>query len=89
MLLVDANIFLELFLGQERSEECERFLGKISNGELEAVISKFTVHAVEAVLNNYASILTFLRNVQNSLGLDVYGTSVGYWQDKPFVSEDF
>jgi predicted nucleic acid-binding protein len=26
MLLVDANIFIELFLGQEKAEECERFL---------------------------------------------------------------
>ncbi|MEM2088721.1 MAG: PIN domain-containing protein [Thermoproteota archaeon] len=76
MLLVDTNIFLELFLGQEKSEECEKFLQKISNGELEAVVSKFTVHAIEAILNNSALILTFLRNVQGSLGLNIYETSM-------------
>ncbi|MEM2941328.1 MAG: PIN domain-containing protein [Thermoproteota archaeon] len=76
MLLVDTNIFLELFLGQEKAEECEKFLQKISNGELEAVVSKFTVHAIEAILNDSALILTFLRNVQGSLGLNMYETSM-------------
>jgi predicted nucleic acid-binding protein len=39
MLLVDANIFIELLLGQEKAVECENFLKKISSGELEAVVS--------------------------------------------------
>jgi predicted nucleic acid-binding protein len=76
MFLIDTNIFLELFLGQEKAEECEKLLEKISRGELEAIISKFTVHAIEATLNNPTLILAFLRNVQNSLGLSVYETSV-------------
>lgn len=76
MLLIDTNVFLELFLGQEKAEECEKFLQEISMGELEAVVSKFTIHAIEASLNNSTLILTFLRNVQNSLGLDVYETSI-------------
>ncbi|MGC8832108.1 MAG: type II toxin-antitoxin system VapC family toxin [Thermoproteota archaeon] len=76
MLLVDTNIFLELCLGQDKAEECEKFLQKISSGELEAVVSKFTIHAIEAVLNDSALILVFLRNVQGSLGLNVYETSI-------------
>ncbi|MEM2882009.1 MAG: PIN domain-containing protein [Candidatus Bathyarchaeia archaeon] len=76
MLLVDANIFLELFLGQERAEECEKFLQKISAGELEAIVSKFAIHAIEAVLNDSELILAFLRNVQGSVGLNVYETSI-------------
>jgi len=76
MLLVDTNIFLELFLGQEKAEECEKFLHKISSGELEAIVSKFTIHAIEAVLNESGLILAFLRNVQGSLGLNVYETSI-------------
>jgi len=76
VLLVDTNIFLELFLGQERAEDCERFLEKTSSGELEATITRFTVHAIEATLNDSKLILTFLRNLQNSLGLNVYETSL-------------
>ena len=76
MLLIDTNVFLELMLGRERADECERFLIKVSSGELEAAVSKFTVHAVEALLNDPNLILAFLRNVQNSLGLSVYETSL-------------
>ncbi|HDO42165.1 MAG TPA: PIN domain-containing protein [Candidatus Bathyarchaeota archaeon] len=76
MLLIDTNIFLELMLGQERADECERFLNKVSKGEIEAIISKFTVHAVEALLNDSNLILIFLRNIQNSLGLSVYETGL-------------
>ncbi|MEM2534154.1 MAG: PIN domain-containing protein [Candidatus Nezhaarchaeales archaeon] len=76
MLLIDANVFLELFLGQEKADECERFLHKVSVGGLEAVISKFTIHAIEALLNNSTLILAFLRNVEGSLGLNVYETSI-------------
>jgi len=76
MLLIDANVFIELFLGQEKAEECERFLEKVSSGELEAIVSKFTIHAIEAILNDSTLILTFLRNIQGSLGLNVYETSM-------------
>lgn len=76
MLLIDTNIFLELLLGQERASECEEFLGKVSRGDIEAVVTKFTVHAIEVVLNEPASILVFLRNVQNSVGLSVYETTI-------------
>ena len=74
MLLVDANVFLELFLGRGRADECERFLWKVSSGKLESVV-KFTIYAIEGVLNDSELILAFLRNVQGSLGLDVYETS--------------
>ncbi|MEM1582570.1 MAG: PIN domain-containing protein [Candidatus Bathyarchaeia archaeon] len=76
MLLVDTNIFLELFLGQEKADECERFLQKVSAGEIEAAVSKFTVHAIEALLNDSTLILTFLRNIESSLGLTIYDTSI-------------
>jgi predicted nucleic acid-binding protein len=76
MLLIDTNIFLELFLGQKKAEDCEKFLEKVSKGELEAVVTKFTIHAAEAILNNPALIIAFLRNLQNSLGLSIYETSL-------------
>jgi predicted nucleic acid-binding protein len=31
MLLIDANVFIELFLGQEKAKECEGFLEKVSS----------------------------------------------------------
>lgn len=40
------------------------------------MISKFTIHAIEAILNDSALVLAFLRNVDGSLGLSVYETSL-------------
>ena len=76
MLLIDTNIFLELLLGQKKADECEKFLEKVSEGELEAVVTKFSVHAIEAILNDSKLILIFLRNLRNSIGIDVYETSM-------------
>ena len=50
MILLDTNIFLELFLKQDRAAQCERLLDYISEGELEAVVTRFSVHAVEEIL---------------------------------------
>ena len=68
LLLIDTNIFLELYLGQGKAEDCERFLEKVSKDEIEAVVTKFTVHAAEAVLNDSALTFALIRNLQNSLG---------------------
>jgi len=76
MFLIDTNIFLELLLDQKRAEECEQLLGKIANGDIEAVVTSFTIHAVEAILNNSKLVLTFLRNIENSLGLSIYDTTI-------------
>ncbi|MEM2437463.1 MAG: PIN domain-containing protein [Thermoproteota archaeon] len=76
MFLIDTNIFLELFLNREKADECERFLEEISNGDLEAVVTRFSIHAIEAILNNPKLILIFLRNIENSLGLTVYDTTM-------------
>jgi predicted nucleic acid-binding protein len=76
MILIDTNIFLELFLGQEKARECEEFLNKIAEGEIGAVVTTFTIHACEALLNDSRNILIFLRNIQNSLGILIYNTSI-------------
>jgi len=76
MFLIDTNIFLELLLDQKRAEECEQLLEKIAKGDIEAVITSFTVHVVEAILNDSKLVLTFLRNIENSLGLSIYDTTI-------------
>ncbi|MBO3769420.1 MAG: type II toxin-antitoxin system VapC family toxin [Candidatus Brockarchaeota archaeon] len=76
MFLIDTNIFLELFLNREKADECESFLEEVSSGDLEAVVTRFSIHAIEAILNNPKLILIFLRNIENSLGLTVYDTSM-------------
>jgi len=63
-------------LGQSKAAECEELLGAITKGRIEAVVTHFTVHAVEAVLGSGEPLLTFLRNLENSLGLTVFETGV-------------
>ena len=75
-LLIDTNIFLELFLDQERADECEKFLTKVSSGEIEGVVTKSSVHAIEAILNDPVLIQGFLRNLMGSVGLEVYNTTL-------------
>ncbi len=75
-VLIDTNIFLELFLDQERSNDCEKFLSKVSEGEIEGVITHFSVHAIEVILDNSEAIQVFLRNLQRSIGLEVYSTTL-------------
>ncbi|MCD6348029.1 MAG: type II toxin-antitoxin system VapC family toxin [Candidatus Korarchaeota archaeon] len=75
-VLIDTNIFLELFLDQERADECEDFLTKVSNGEIEGIVTHFSVHAIEAILNDSEAIQRFLRNLLGSIGLEVYSTTV-------------
>ena len=50
MFLVDTNIFLEIFLGQDKKEECKRFL--INNiGNLS--ITDFSLHSIGVILFRY------------------------------------
>ncbi len=75
-VLIDTNIFLELFLDQERADECEKFLMKVSSGEIEGIVTQFSVHAIEAILNDSEAIQGFLRNLMGSMGLEVYSITI-------------
>ncbi|MGA3298346.1 MAG: type II toxin-antitoxin system VapC family toxin [Candidatus Bathyarchaeia archaeon] len=76
MILLDTNIFLELLLDQKRAAECESLLDLISKGRMEATVTHFAVHAVEAALGNRDDLIAFLRNLEHSVGLSVYNTSL-------------
>ncbi len=76
MLLLDTNIFLELLLGQKKARECEKLLASISDGKTEAVVTHFTAHAVEAALGRGEPLTKFLRNLEFSVGMYVYDTSL-------------
>ncbi len=75
-MLLDTNIFLELLLDQKRANECENLLELVSRGRMEAVVTHFTVHAIEAALGSGKNLDVFLRNLEHSVGLYVYDTSV-------------
>lgn len=49
-MLIDTNIFLEVFLSQARAAECLSFLERVENGELRAFVTDFTLHSLAVVL---------------------------------------
>lgn len=56
MILADTNIFLEILLGQQRQQDCERFLlAQVGN----IVLSDFSLHSIGVILFRYQAHQTF------------------------------
>src|SRR3989344_8375615 len=71
MLAIDANIFLELLLKQERYEECREFLAEVRDGRVEAIVSEFTVCGIALILERYTKDWRVIRRF--FLSLTKYG----------------
>ncbi len=52
MYFIDANIFLELALDQDKADDCEFFLKRVQNGGLRGVIKDFLIDAIIIVMEN-------------------------------------
>lgn len=52
MILIDTNIFLEVFLGQEKAKESLSLLEKVENGDIEAFITDFSLHSIGIIISN-------------------------------------
>lgn len=75
MILIDANIFLELALDQENADQCAALLSAVAEGKIEALVTHFAVHAVEASLRRGPHLAEFLQNIERSKGLRIHDTS--------------
>jgi len=75
-LFVDANIFLEVQLGQSRSKECKDFLEKVDAGDLPIFTSDFVIDSIVIVMESRniqtGKILRFLLALRGSKGLSIY-----------------
>ena len=80
MLAVDTNIFLELFLKQEKHEECKAFLALIRDGKIEAMVSSFNVASLVLELIrervSLSDIRRILMGLSSARGLRVYPTTL-------------
>lgn len=78
--LIDANIFLELELGQERGLDSKKVLIKFRDGEQHGVITDFLVDSVVIVMENYGKsgkdIATFLRSLKGYEGISIVSMSL-------------
>ncbi len=75
MYLIDANIFLEVELGQKKGEPSIRLLKRFENGELEGYITDFHIDAIVIVMENYdktgKEIAIFLSSLLKYSGLSI------------------
>jgi len=51
MVLIDTNIFLEVFLDQDKSEDCLNLIDKVENGNIQAFITDFSVHSIGIIIS--------------------------------------
>ena len=74
--LIDANIFLEIELKQERLQNCEAYLRKVRDGEIDAITTNFIVDTVSILMDDTgcdpAEIRIFNLSLLKYKGLSVY-----------------
>jgi len=87
--LIDANIFLELELGQSRSSECKEFLSQVARGRIKAVTTDFILDSVALVMEDKRSPPKDIRKFFVSLalykGLSIYSLDL---KDRIVASEE-
>ena len=80
MYLIDANIFLEVELGQKKGEHARKLLKRFENGELSGYISDFHIDAIVIVMENYdktgKEIAIFLSSLLKYGGLSIIEISL-------------
>jgi len=74
--LVDANIFLEVELGQRKADPCEKILRKFHRSELKGMVLDFAIDTIAITMENYgkkwSEIKTFLSSLLGYKGLLVH-----------------
>lgn len=80
MFLIDANIFLEVELAQEKKEACKRLLRKVREGREEAITTDFIIDSIIVIMENYGKSWSEIRKFLTSLlgyeGLRIYILSI-------------
>lgn len=71
MLVVDANVVLEVLYKRAKWREAKAFLDRVKMGELSACMLHFAVHAISAILGEPGLVSRFLREVASWRGLRV------------------
>jgi predicted nucleic acid-binding protein len=80
MQLIDANIFLEIELKQNRFQHCKDYLNKVRNGEIKAITTNFIVDTISILMDNTGCDPTQIRTFNLSLlrykGLSIYNLTM-------------
>ncbi len=78
-MFIDSNIFLELFLGQNKADECQNFLEKVNKGEILCTVSDFNIDNILLILSrevNTELLEKALESIISYSGLSIYSLTV-------------
>ena len=93
VVFIDANIFLEVMLNDEKSTSCELFLNKIKKQEITAATSDFLIYAsllqIQYKLKSIKVMQNFLIFVNSLNGLDIIRPSLKEMDDAIRFSEKY
>ncbi|MBS7623057.1 type II toxin-antitoxin system VapC family toxin [Candidatus Bathyarchaeota archaeon] len=80
MYFIDANIFLELLLDEERADDCEVFLERVRNGSIEGVTTDFIIDSIVLVMERWgkkpSELLLFLSSLLGYKSLQTHFLSL-------------
>jgi len=80
MYFLDANIFLELELDQQRADQCDLFLRKIQRGLIKAATTDFHLDTIIIIMEKYgkspADLRLFISSLIGFEGLRIYFLSL-------------
>jgi hypothetical protein len=87
MMLIDTNVFLEVFLNQERADEASRLLQRVDTGGVTAYVTDFAIHSVAFTLDRRGqrnALPTWLAYLANTANLDLVRASL---QEQVHIAE--
>ena len=78
-MLIDANIFLEVLINQEKTETCKKIHQEVKEGKKEAALTNFTIDSIIIIMNRnnveLSSIRLFIKSLSSYKGLTIYQIS--------------
>jgi len=79
-MLIDANIFLEVQLNQEKAQEASEILEAVSKNKVKGYITDFTIDSIVIIMEHYDKspdkMKRFLVSLLAYKGLDFYQLSI-------------
>ena len=79
-MLIDANIFLEVQLNQEKVEQASKILDAVSKNEVQGYITDYTIDSIIIIMEHYTKspdeIKRFLVSLLAYKGLEFYQLSI-------------
>lgn len=90
---IDANIFLDIILDDEKSEQCKSFLTKIKNDNIQALTTDFLIYScllqIQYKIKSQEKMKQFLSFVNELKGLKIIRPSINEMYKVCIISKKY